>query len=79
MRELVVLSLATAAPQCETGKCPLRIECAQHSSAGDAREQSGYTPKLYIYGKDVICFMDVHAYGRGILILKNGELVRDGA
>lgn len=40
---------------CESEDCPFRKECAQHTTAGDFRSESGFSPKVEKVGDDYFC------------------------
>lgn len=40
---------------CKSDDCPYRQECAQHDSAGDFRDEDGFTPELFMTDSGVNC------------------------
>lgn len=40
---------------CLSETCPFRSECANHTTAGDFREEGGFTPELFEEAGKVFC------------------------
>ena len=65
-------------PECQSKKCPLRKECANHCTAGDFRMEDGGTPELHRFpdakGDQWECTETFTNETLGALTLKDGEL-----